>query len=76
MLSEHELKAVSDALTHLQKLVGSSFDGMKYEIDQIKKEINLLKYNVDQTFQDNRKANQNIKQLSIKIDKLENENGN
>lgn len=76
MLSEHELKAVSDALMHLQKLVGSSFDGMKYELEEIKKEINMLKYNVDKTSQDNWKANQNIKQLSNKIDKLENENGN
>ena len=75
MLSEHELKAVSDALMHLQKLVGSSFDGMKYELEEIKKEINMLKYNVDKTSQDSWKVNQNLKQITNKIEKFEAENG-
>lgn len=76
MLSEHELKAVSDALMHLQKLVGSSFDGMKYELEQIKKEINLLKYNVEKTSQDTWKNHQNLKQITTKIEKLETEHDN
>lgn len=76
MLSDQELKAVSDALAHLQRLVGSSFDGLQYELNEIKKELNLLKYNVEKTSQDTWKNNQNLKQITNKVEKLETEHGN
>ena len=75
MRTENELQTISEALSYLQTHIGNSFDMLKKEFDELKKEINLLKYNVDKTNQENWKVNQNFKQLSDKVQKWEDENG-
>ena len=75
MRTENELQIVSEALLNLQNHIGQSFDIFKHELNELKKEINFLKYNVDKTSQENWKVNQNFKQLSDKVQKWEDENG-